>query len=53
MMHYYHFDIIMIQAAAERLHKEAARSDDNPGPVVEAAKKIAIMWKEMGELLMY
>ena len=46
------FFFATLQAAAERLDKDAAQCDSNPGPMVEAAKKIASMWKKMGELIM-
>lgn len=43
---------ICFKAAAERLDRDTAQYEDCPGPLVEAAKQIASMWKKMGELIM-
>ena len=40
------------QDAAERLDQDATQYDEvNPGAMVEAAKKIAGMWRKMAQLI--
>lgn len=43
--------IIFIQDAAEKLGEDITRFEDNSGPMMEAAKKIANMWMKMAELI--
>ena len=38
-----------MQDAAEKLEQDATEYEDCPGPMVEAAKKIASMWMKMAQ----
>ena len=41
----------MLQDSAERLDEDVIQFEESPGSIVEAAKKIAGMWRKMAHLI--